>query len=82
MKTKTADEVKAEIKALKELAPLLPNHKDGIQACHLVLEKGLSHDDVFDLYEGSETFDDAHSALLWRDGHNSNVPSQDFRDML
>jgi hypothetical protein len=82
MKTKTADEVKAEIKVLQQLLPLLPNHKDGVQACLWVLENGLSHDEVFDLYEGSDTFDDAHSALLWRDGHNSSVPSQDFRDML
>lgn len=82
MAIKTQEEVQAEIAALKELLPEMPDYKRGIDVALRVLETDMSSDEVFDAYEGAELFDDAHAALCWRDGHNSNVPSMSFREML
>ena len=80
--SKTEDEVQAEIAALKELLPQMPEYKRGISASLRVLETPMSHDDVFDAYEGDDLFDDAHVASLWRDGHGSGAPSALFREMI
>lgn len=82
MARKTQEEVQAEIAALKELLPQMPNYKHGINVSLRVLEAPMSHDDVFDAYEGDELFDDAHTASLWRDGHGGSAPSVQFREMI
>lgn len=74
--------MQAEIAALKELLPQMSDYKRGINVSLRVLETAMSHDDVFDAYEGDKLFDDAHMASLWRDGHGSDTPSAQFREML
>jgi hypothetical protein len=70
MTMKTDEEVQAEIAALKALQPQLPQRaRQAIDAALKVLEEGLSHDDVYAVFEeGSEEFEDAFAARLWRDG--------------
>lgn len=82
MSRRTQEQVQAEIEALKELLPQMPSYKSGINAALNVLENSLTHDEVFDSYEGGELFDDAHAALTWRDGHSGDLPSAQFREML
>jgi hypothetical protein len=82
MTYKTVQEVQAEITALKELLPQMPNYKRGINVPLRVLEEPMSHDAVFDAFEGDELFDDAHIASLWRDGHGGSAPSVQFREMI
>lgn len=75
-------EVEAEIQALKDLLPLAPDYKRAINVSLRVLESHMSHDDVFDIYEGSDLFDDAHCTLLWRDDGEGRAPSIQFREMI
>lgn len=79
---KTQDEIDAEIAALKELLPQLPNYKTGIEISIRVLDNKISHDGVYDAYEGEEVFDDALCVVLWRDGMSDDQPSALFREML
>lgn len=73
MTRKTEAEVQAEVAALQELIPQLPAARQNIKAALRVLAEGLSHNDVFDLFEeGSDVFDDANSARMWRDGDSSS----------
>lgn len=81
MSRKTQDQIQTEIFSLKELLLLMPNYKRGIEVSLRVLENGMSSDTVFGAYEGDELFDDAHAALLWRDGNGGDAPSVQFREM-
>ncbi len=82
MARKTREEVQIEVAALKELRPQMPSYARGIDVTLQVLENGLSSDAVFDVYEGDEQFEDAHAALLWRDGNGGDAPSVHFCEML
>jgi hypothetical protein len=43
----------------------------------------LSNDSVFSRYEETDEFEDAHMALLWRQGqHDGYPPSAQVREML
>lgn len=81
---KTNDEVQAEIVALRELLPQMPASRRGIQAAITVLAEALSHNDVYDRFEeGTEVFEDANSARMWRDGDSSSdALSAQWREML
>jgi|GEM_PF-2361772 len=70
MPMKTDEQVQAEIAALKALQPQLPPRaRQAIDAALQVLEGNLSHDNVYDMFEeGSEEFEDAFAARMWRDG--------------
>lgn len=82
MARKTQDKIQAEIAALKELVTQMPNYKRNIEVSLRVLENNLDSDTVFDAYEGDDLFDDAHAALLWREGRSSDdSPSVQFREM-
>ena len=70
MTMKTEEQVQAEIAALKALKPQLPERaRKAVDAALMVLEKGLSHDNVYDMFEeGTEEFEDAFAARMWREG--------------
>ena len=82
MARKTVSEIEAEIASLKALLPDMPNYKDGINVSIRVLESQMTNDDVYDAFEGSDLFDDAHSTLLWRDGQSrGDAPSALYLEM-
>lgn len=70
MASKTDEQVQTEIAALKALRPRLPQRaQQAVDAALKVLEGGLSHDSVYEMFEeGSEEFEDAFAARMWRDG--------------
>jgi hypothetical protein len=82
MPRKTQEQIEIEIAALKELLPQMRNYKRGIEVSLRVLENGMTSDTMFGAYEGSDLFDDAHAAVLWRDGNGGDAPSVQFREML
>ncbi|MBV8272354.1 MAG: hypothetical protein JO067_08790 [Cupriavidus sp.] len=85
MTVKTDEQVQAEITALKALQPQLPlRARQAIDAALMVLEGRLSHDSVYDMFEeGSEEFEDAFAARMWRDGtSNSDALSVLYRELL
>lgn len=82
MPRKSQEQIEIEIDALKALRPQMPHYQRGIDVALRVLEHDLCNDTVFNAYEGDELFDDAHSALLWRDGHTNETPSDLYREML
>ncbi|CAG9184613.1 hypothetical protein [Cupriavidus pampae] len=75
MTIKTDEQVQAEITALKALQPQLPQRaQHAIDAALKVLEGRLSHDAVYELFEeGSEEFEDAFAARMWRDGTSGSA---------
>jgi hypothetical protein len=82
-KRKAADEIAAEIAALKELLPVLSKSKRAIQVQIDVLENGLSHDAVYDQFEDSDLFDDANDVRMWRDGDSSSeAMSGQWKEMI
>lgn len=83
MAKRTKNEVDAEIVALKELLPVAGCYAAGVNAALDVLENDLSSDSVFSRYEETDQFEDAHMALLWRQGqHDGYPPSAQVREML
>jgi len=85
MARKTDEQVAAEIAALKELQPLLPQRaRQAIDAALKVLEGDLSHDSVYEMFEeGSEEFEDAFAARMWRDGASgSEALSVLYRELI
>lgn len=82
-KRKTADEIAAEIAALKELQPQLRRSNQAIQTEIDVLEGELSHDEVYDQFEGTPNFDVANDARMWRDGDSSaDAMSVQLKELL
>lgn len=85
MTKKTEEQVEAEIAALKALQPQLPlRARHAIDAALKVLEGRLSHDNVYELFEeGSEEFEDAFAARMWRDGiSGSDALSVLYRELI
>ena len=82
-KRKTAAEIAAEVAALKELLPKLPNQRSAIKAQIRVLENDLSNDDVYDEFQGTSRFDDTLDVCMWRDGDSECEPmSIQWRELL
>lgn len=81
---KTAAEIQAETTALRELLPRLPAARREIQAALRVLDENWSHDRVYDeLQEGSDAFEGANTARMWRDGDStSDALSVQWLEML
>jgi hypothetical protein len=82
---KTDDQVAVEIHALTALLPQLPTRaRQAVEAAITVLTERLSHDDIFDRFEeGTEEFEDAHAAQMWRDGQTREPAlSERYRDLL
>lgn len=85
MARKTDEQVHAEIAALKSLQPRLPQRaQQAVAAALKVLEDGLSHDSVYEMFEeGSEEFEDAFAARMWRDGAGgSEALSVLYRELI
>lgn len=85
MPKKTDSEVQAEIEALTQLQPQLPQRaREAVDAALQVLKDNLSDDAVYDKFEeGTEEFEDALTACLWRDGvSGSGALSAQYRDLL
>jgi hypothetical protein len=81
---KTNGEIKAEIEALKALLTEMPDQRRNIETVLLVLEDRMTHDDVYDRFEGTDQFEDAHAAVMWRDGQASTKEplSAQFRELI
>jgi hypothetical protein len=83
MAKRTQIEVDTEIVALNELLPVAGHYAAGVNAALDVLKNNLSNDAVFARYEETDEFEDAHMALLWRQGqHEGYPPSAQVREML
>jgi hypothetical protein len=59
------------------------HYTDGIKAVLDVLSNKLTNNMMFDRYENTAEFEDAHAALLWRDGQGGgNAPSEEFKSVI
>lgn len=75
--TPTADQVKAEIAALQELAKRLPNARRNLNIVIDALESEFTMNQVYDRYDTEDTeFQYALDAALWLCGESKDKPSQ------
>lgn len=74
MTKKSDDQVEAEIGALTELLPQLPQRaRQAVEAAIEVLRDDLSNDAIHEKFEeGTEEFEDALTAFMWRNGVAGN----------
>jgi hypothetical protein len=80
---KTQEEIDAEIVELRMLVELSPQNARSIKIQIRVLKEAMSHDEVYDQFEGTDEFDDAHDIRMWRDGDNGGAKMSDqWRELL
>ncbi|MGR9577895.1 hypothetical protein [Pandoraea sputorum] len=85
MPKKSDGEVQAEISALTELLPQLPQRaRQAVDAAIEVLRDDLSNDAVHEKFEGgTEEFEDALTAFMWRNGvAGGSALSAWYRDLM
>ncbi|VVE65102.1 hypothetical protein PAN31117_01758 [Pandoraea anapnoica] len=85
MTKKSDEQVQAEIGALTELLPQLPQRaRHAVDAALEVLRDDLSDDAVYEKFEeGTEEFEDALTACMWRDGvSGSEALSAQYRQLI
>lgn len=85
MSKKTEEQVQVEIDALTQLRPQLPlRARQAVDAALEVLKEDLSNDAVYDKFEeGTEEFEDALTARMWRDGISGyEALSAQYRNLI
>ncbi|WP_087687466.1 hypothetical protein [Pandoraea sp. PE-S2R-1] len=85
MPKKTDAQVQTEIGALTQMQPQLPQRaRQAVDAALQVLRDNLSNDAVYDTFEeGTEEFEDALTACMWRDGVSGcQALSAQYRDLI